>query len=394
MKKGWQVKKLGDIATVSAGNSAPQDKGLFHNGTHPFIRTSDVGKIRFGSIKGSTDYLNEKGIKKLRLFEEGTILFPKSGASTFLNHRVIMEVDGYVASHLATITAVDGAAEPRFLLYCLSTVQAQDLIQDHKYPSLNLPIIKSIQIPIPSLKEQKRIVALLDEAFEGIATAKATAEKNLQNARDLFDSHLNSVFSQKGDGWVDTTIGELCKLKSGSTVSPAFERPIGDIAYLKVADMTVDGNESAITTSSRFLNEADIKKSAIIPEGATIFPKRGGSILTNKKRITSVPICADLNIMAVIPSAEIDAHLLYAYFLNVDMKKLGTGSSIPQINNYDIAPLPISFPKAIGEQREIAECFQSLRAETQRLEEIYQQKVDALDELKAALLNRAFNGEL
>jgi len=390
----WESVSLGDIATVSSGNSAPQDKSLFSNGTYPFIRTSDVGQVRFGSIAASRDYLNSEGVNKLRRFEKGTILFPKSGASTFLNHRVIMDIDGYVASHLATINAHNNLAEPRFLLYFLSTVRAQDLIQDHKYPSLNLPVIKSIPVPLPPLSEQKRIVSILDEAFAGIATAKANAEKNLQNARALFESHLQSVFTQRGEGWVKATVGEICTLKSGTTVSPTLERPVGDIPYLKVADMTFDGNQDQITTSSRFLSEAAVKQSAIIPQGATIFPKRGGAILTNKKRITLVPICADLNIMAVIPSSQIDARLLYFYFLNVDMRKLGTGSSIPQINNYDIAPLLIAFPEAVSEQRKIIGKLDALRVETQRLTRLYERKLIALESLKKSLLHQAFTGTL
>src|SRR4051794_9532702 len=100
MKKTWEVKKLADIAQIGAGNSAPQDDAFFRNGSHPFFRTSDVGQIKIGRIHSSADMLNEVGIKKLKKFPTGTILFPKSGSSTFLNHRVIMAVYGYVSSHL------------------------------------------------------------------------------------------------------------------------------------------------------------------------------------------------------------------------------------------------------------------------------------------------------
>ena len=91
MKKGWQTKRLGDVAEVSAGNSAPQDEALFKGGTYPFFRTADAGRVRFGNIYQSADYLNEKGIKRLRRYPKGTILFPKSGASTFLNRRLCVE---------------------------------------------------------------------------------------------------------------------------------------------------------------------------------------------------------------------------------------------------------------------------------------------------------------
>ena len=128
MKKSWQTKPLGEVAEVGAGNSAPQDESLFKDGTYPFFRTADAGRVRFGDIYESTDYLNDKGIKGLRRYPKGTILFPKSGASTFLNHRVMLGVEGCVSSHLATIVADETQIEPRFLLYFLSTISAQDQI--------------------------------------------------------------------------------------------------------------------------------------------------------------------------------------------------------------------------------------------------------------------------
>ena len=132
MKKGWQTKRLGDVAEVSAGNSAPQDESLFKGGSYPFFRTADAGRVRFGNIYKSADYLNERGVKRLRRYPKGTILFPKSGASTFLNHRVLLGVEGYVSSHLATIVADENQIEARFLLYFLSTIEAQNLA-NHTY---------------------------------------------------------------------------------------------------------------------------------------------------------------------------------------------------------------------------------------------------------------------
>jgi type I restriction enzyme S subunit len=158
--------------------------------------------------------------------------------------------------------------------------------------------------------------------------------------------------------------------------------------------MTHAGNESEIVSSSRFLDEADIGKNAVFPPGTTIFPKRGGAILTNKKRRTAVPICADLNIMGVIPSTDLLPKFLFFYFLNVDMRQLGSGSSIPQINNYDIEPLPISFPKSAGQQAQIVCEFEELSTQTQRLASLYQRKLAALDELKKSLLHQAFSGDL
>jgi type I restriction enzyme S subunit len=254
--------------------------------------------------------------------------------------------------------------------------------------------IETYPIPVPPLPEQHRIVAILDEAFDGIATAKANAEKNLQNARALFESHLQKVFTERGEGWVERSIGHICTLKSGTSVSVSLEKADGDLPYVKVSDMTYAGNETEIVGSSRYLDMADVGKNAVFPTGTTIFPKRGGAILTNKKRLTTLPICADLNIMGVIPPSNLLPRLLYYYFLNIDMRLLGSGSSIPQINNYDIAPLKISFPVAKEEQKAILQKLDSLAEETQRLESLYRQKLAALDELKKSLLHQAFSGAL
>lgn len=253
---------------------------------------------------------------------------------------------------------------------------------------------KAIKIKFPALPEQQRIVTLLDEAFDGIGTARANAEQNLQNARALFESHLQSIFTQQGDGWISTTIDNSCILKSGTTVPVSIEKSSGDIPYVKVAEMTLPDNQDGITTSIRFLNRADVKAGWLIPAGAVIFPKRGGAILTNKKRLALVDMCADLNIMSVIPTAKLTPEFLYFYFLTVDMRKLGTGSSIPQINNYDIAPLEIAFPDSTRKQAEISESIRSLESECQALESIYQRKIAALDDLKKSLLHQAFAGLL
>ena len=394
MKAGWQIKCLGDVTKVGAGNPAPQGAQLFKNGIYPFFRTSDAGRIRLGDIYESSDYLNEDGIKGLRLFPAGTILFPKSGASTFLNHRVMLGVDGYVSSHLATIVADNAKIHERFLFYFLTTISAQDLVQDHAYPSLNLPIISAIEVPLPPLPEQQRIASILDEAFEGIATAIANAEKNLANAPELFESYLQSVFSNKGEGWEEKALKEVCELKSGTTISPSLERSEGDVLYTKVGDMNLPENMVEINTSSRFVNSNEIKMNQIIPEGAIIFPKRGGAIATNKKRRIVKPTIVDLNTMALIPSKKINKDYLFHWFQLFDLNSISNGANVPQINNYSFDKVYIAYPTSLMAQEIIVKKLDELSAETKKLEAIYQQKLNALTELKKSILNQAFSGQL
>ena len=191
---GWIEKRLGEISAIGAGNSAPQGDENFTGGIYPFFRTADVGRAHFGIINNSADLLNEEGKTGLKLFKKGTILFPKSGASTFLNHRVMMGVDGFVVSHLATITPNASIISGKYLLYYLSTIDSKTLIQDQSYPSLNLPIISSINVKCPEdIKEQQRIVEKLDTLFADIEKEKQIAQKNLQNAKELFESGIQKL---------------------------------------------------------------------------------------------------------------------------------------------------------------------------------------------------------
>ena len=140
----WPVKTLGEVALVGAGNSAPQDKELFKGGMHRFVRTSDVGQVRIGRLGESADLLNDAGAKGLREFRAGVTLMPKSGASTFLNHRVQLTKPCFVSSHLAVVDSNPEVMDDTFMFYFLQTVRSQDLIQDQSYPSLNLPAISGI----------------------------------------------------------------------------------------------------------------------------------------------------------------------------------------------------------------------------------------------------------
>lgn len=390
---------LGSVAQVGAGNSAPQGDAFFADGTHPFFRTSDAGRVRFGDITESTDYLNDEGIKGLRRFPAGTILFPKSGASTFLNHRVMMGVNGYVSSHLATIVGDESKVDRRYLLYFLSTVSAQDLVQDHAYPSLNLPLIAGIPVALPPLPEQRRIVAILDEAFDGIATAKANAEKNLQNAHALFESHLQSVFTQRGEGWVEKSLEEVvdtdCSLSYG-IVQPGSDFPMG-LPVVRPTDLTA----KRITLDG--LKRIDPK----LAEGYRRTKLRGNELLLCVRGSTGVvsvasPELAGANVTRGIVPIMFEPSILhqdFGYFLMTSeavqsqVRAKTYGAALMQINIGDLRKIVVSFP-SLEKQKVMTAKLEELSSETQRLESLYQRKLAALDTLKRSLLHQAFSGAL
>ncbi len=371
MKAGWQQTTLGSIAQIGAGNSAPQGDALFADGVHPFFRTSDAGRVRFGNIAESTDYLNDEGIKGLRRFPTGTILFPKSGASTFLNHRVMMAVEGYVSSHLATIVGDETKVSRRYLLYFLSTVSAQDLVQDHAYPSLNLPLISGIPVVLPPLPEQQRIVGILDAAFDGIATATANAEQNLQNARALFESHLHGITTEKA------LLGDLVNITTGKLD----------------ANAAVEGGQFPFFTCAReiyAINDYAFDCEAILLAGNNAvgdFNVKHYKGKFNAYQRTYV--------ITVNEQKRVLYRFLYFQMLK-SLKKfkaqsVGAGTKFLKLGM--IKEMEIELPR-LAEQERIVSTMDSVREETQRLESLYQRKLAALDELKKSLLHQAFSGML
>lgn len=398
MKVGWQIKELGNVCSFENGDRGTNYPSRSVRTSHgiPFINAGHLTES--GIDIANLDFIPRERFNLLSngKIRRGDILFCLRGSlGKFASVGNLSE--GAVASSLVIVRPKESVLSDFVLAYFQSNL-CSDMIDRFKngaaQPNLSAHNLAKFTIPLPPLPEQRRIVGVLAEAFGGISTAKVNAEQNLQNARALFESHLQAVFIQHGEGWVEERLGDVCTLRSGTTVSAVLEKPAGDLPYLKVADMTHAGNEFEIVGSSRFLNMADIGRNAVLPSGTTIFPKRGGAILTNKKRLTAVPICADLNIMGVIPGKRLLPKYVYFYFLNVDMRRLGSGSSIPQINNYDIEPLVIPFPQSARRQAEIVGKLEELSEEAQRLSSIYQQKLAALDDLKKSLLHQAFNGQL
>ena len=398
MKARWKKATLGDVSIVGAGNSAPQDKRLFEGGTFPFIRTSDVGKIRVGELYAAQDHLNEAGIKKLKLHRAGTILIPKSGASTFLDHRVIMCVDAYVSSHLATLWPKEGVIDGRYLFWVSQQIVASGVASDTSYPTLSLEQIKGIEIPLPPIEEQLRIVAELDEAFAAIATATANAEKNLANARLFGRLALERLLTKHAGGLDEVEISEVADIESGVGFPDRFQGKKNEaIPFFKVGDMNTPGNETTMISANNTISEVTRiqLRARIFPIGSVIFPKVGGAIATDKKRLVGVPCCVDNNVMGIIPKMEhLDATLLHQLLLNKPLTEFSNDAGLPSIRKTTVAAWRVRIPKDLAAQRLLADRLTNVASETRKLVDVNSQRLRLLDEIKKSLLHRAFTGEL
>ena len=171
---------LDKVAKIVAGNPAPQGAEYFKDGRFPFIRTSDVGAVhRSDHFSSTADKVNQNAVDelRLRLLPPGTILFPKSGASTFLNHRVLTSEAAYVSSHLACIICDEQKVLPKYVYHLLCQTDARAITPDQAYPSLRLKEIGNIQIPLPPLEAQRGIVAEIEGYQKVIDRARAEMER-------------------------------------------------------------------------------------------------------------------------------------------------------------------------------------------------------------------------
>ncbi len=240
--------------------------------------------------------------------------------------------------------------------------------------------LAKFEMPYPPIAEQHRIIALLDEAFDGIATAKANAEKNLHNACTLFESHLQSVFTERGEGWVETTVDKIStNLDSKRIPITKSDRKSGEYPYYGASGI------------------ADYVANYIFDGDALLVSEDGANLLTRSTPIAfSVSGKYWVNNHAHILKFEHMATQRFVefYFASVRLDEYITGAAQPKLNQKALNSIPIHIPVSVAEQATIVECVESFQEETRRLESLYQRKLAALDELKQSLLHQAFSGQL
>ena len=263
-------------------------------------------------------------------------------------------------------------------------------------PGINRNEVYSQVTKAPPLPEQHRIVAILDEAFAGITTARTNAEQNRQNARALFESHLQSIFTQHGEGWVNSTIGAEIRFIDYRGKTPV--KTANGIRLITAKNVKMGYLQE---TPMEFIATASYE--GWMTRG---IPKKGDVLFTTEAPLANVAqldtdekVAFAQRIIIMQPNAaKLDSTFLKYLMLSQPAQKRirtqGTGATVQGIKASLLKTIEISFPRTIAEQEQIVAEFDSLHEETQRLESLYQQKLAALDELKKSLLHQAFSGAL
>ena len=379
MKAGWQVLRLGDVCEFE------KSQGI-HAGL-PYVGLEDI-ESQTARFIGSVE---PQGVKSSTFkFSTQHVLYGR--LRPYLNKVFAPDFDGHCSSEIFPMMP-SPALSREYLLYWLLSADTVERINatctGARMPRANMNEVLDFDIPTPPRPEQQRIVTLLDEAFAGIATAKANAEKNLQNARAIFESHLQSVFTQRGDGWLEMQLGEVGKVSMCKRIFKEETKPTGDIPFYKI------GTFGKIADS--FIpNELYRQYRDNYP-----FPNRGDVLISAAGTIGRRVIYdgehayfQDSNIVWISNDQTLLLnHYLYHFYGACEWNST-RGATISRLYNDNLKRIVIPFPKSLYEQQRIAVQMDEISDQTSRLNDIYQQKIVAIDELKKSLLHRAFSGDL
>ena len=359
LPKGWELKKLGEVITLEYGK--PLDK----------YKRIDKGQYPVYGANGIKAKTNEY------YYDKKTIIVGRKGSAGEIN---LTEERFWPLDVSYFVKFEKKQIDLYFLYFWLSKLNLPKLAKGVK-PGINRNDVYDLAIPLPPLPEQKRIVAILEKAFTAIDQAKANTEKNLKNARELFQSKLQETFDNgklKIDSgeWEEKKLGEVCDVEYGERV---VKKRDGGTIY------PVYGGGGA----TFFVDRANRKNCLIVARFAMseqctrfvdddFFLNDSGLSVRSKNTRKVLQKFLDLQF----------------FHLNDHIYSLGRGTAQRNLNVAEFKIINIHYPESLPEQKQIVKKLDAVSTETKKLETIYQRKITCLDELKKSILQKAFNGEL
>jgi type I restriction enzyme, S subunit len=251
---------------------------------------------------------------------------------------------------------------------------------------------RQLLVPIGPLAEQQRIVGLLDEAFEGLATAKANADKNLHNARALFESHLQSVFTQRGPGWVEKRFDDVCAITS--TLVDPRKKEFLDLTHVGAGN--IESKTGVFVDLKTAREEGLISGKFLFDESMVLYSKIRPYLMKVARPDFEGLCSADMYPLSPIRNVVTRDYLFYLLLSKhfTDYAIQGSArAGMPKVNREHLFEFRVWLPD-VKKQEELSASLDDLHEETQRLADLYERKLAALEALKKSLLHEAFTGEL
>ena len=368
----WKsIEFLDSIQKISNSKKIPK-KEFLGNGSYPIISQEDE------YINGFWD--NPEDVFKVK---KPVIIFgDHTKKLKYINFDFVLGADG--VKILLPIEDIDS----KFFYYQLKSLNIKDLGYARHYR-----LLKEKKIKYPKIEQQKQIVEILDKVFESIDRAKENIEKNIENSKELFQSRLNEIFSQKGEDWEEKTLGEVCNIIGGGTPSKSInEYYNGDILWATVRDMKTDKlNDTELKITDLGLNKSS---SNLIPKGHVIIATRVG---LGKVCLLDNDTAINQDLKGIVPKKEykILNKFIFWWFKSIahNIVSAGTGATVHGVKLPFIKSLVFPY-MSVEKQSKIIDTLDKLNEQTKQLEEHYKQKLQNLEELKKSVLQKAFSGKL
>jgi len=386
MKVGWRKRKLREVCELINGRAYSKQE-LLTEGKYPVLR---VGNF----FTNDHWYYSDLELEEKKYCDFGDLLYAWSasfGPRMWTGEKVIFHY------HIWKVVPDAQLIDQKFLFHFFQW-DVEQIKQDSGAGTTMLHVSKGSMedrdIVVPPLHEQRRIVAILDEAFEGAVAAKANVEKNLQSARTLFESQLQSIFTERRVGWIEKRLEQIGTTQTGSTPKTSDRGNYGNfIPFLKPADFNQNGS---LDYKRDGLSEQGLRQARKVPAPSVLMVCIGATI--GKCGYSDRDATTNQQINSLTPVDEVLHKFVYYQMLTEDFQQQvrlnSAQTTLPIINKSKWSALTAWLPQTLREQERIVAELDALAAETQRLESIYRRKLVALDELKKSLLHQAFTGQL
>lgn len=374
MKKGWQTKTLGEACEMYQPKTI-SGKDMVEDGAYLVYGANGV--------IGRYNQFNH---------EEPQLLITCRGATCGSVN--ISAPRSWVTGNAMVVRPKNGTLEMRYLEYLFrGGIDISKAITGAAQPQITRTNLEPLEISFPeSLAEQQRIVGLLDEAFEGLATAKANAEKNLQNARALFESHLQTVFTQRGPGWVEKRFDEVCAITS--TLVDPRKKEFLDLTHVGAGN--IESKTGVFVDLKTAREEGLISGKFLFDESMVLYSKIRPYLMKVARPDFEGLCSADMYPLAPIPNVvtrDYLFHLLLSKHFTDYAIQGSARAGMPKVNRDHLFEFRVWLPD-VKKQKQLAANLDDLHEETHRLARLYERKHAALSALKKSLLHQAFTGEL
>lgn len=390
MKEGWELKTVGDYCSKTKNHK--WENALSEE--YEYIDLSSVCRNNLTIISSASVTVDNAPSRAKKIVETGDVIFATTRPTLRRVAKVTPNYGGQICSTGFTVMRPeDSKLDTSYLFYFIQTEFFMDrmekLQRGASYPAVSDTDVKNSEIPIPPLPEQEAIVEILDKAFAAIDQAKANIERNIANAKELFQSKLNQIFSQKGEGWVETTLGEIATFAQGVQVGlkEQLTEPLdGYVRFIRIVDYTQNTSDIRYAPDPGLGHHIKADDIVMVRYGSPGLIGRGkeGIIANNLFKIT-------------ITTSSLTNDYIVRY---LEQKKIQrylssqSSSTMPALNFGHLRTVKIHYPIDTILQIEIASELTAAEKTLTSLSSRYQTKLTSLDELKKSILQKAFAGEL